>query len=89
MTAVLTVYDGEGRVVGRCDANCHDATEPQCTCICGGANHGRGQARAIEHTREHVEAMLGEDQLRAFRARTGLPARRVEAGDAVVQERLW
>lgn len=89
MTAVLTVYDGDGTVVGRCDANCHDAHEPECTCICGGRNHGTGTARAIDNTREHVAELVGADNLRAFEQRTGLAGDRVETGPAVTQEALW
>ncbi len=37
---------------GRCDAKCYDATEPECTCICGGRNHGAGKQQAIDNTRE-------------------------------------
>lgn len=35
---------GENR---RCDAKCHNATEPECHCICGGVFHGSG-----DHTAE-------------------------------------
>jgi hypothetical protein len=35
-------------VVGRCDARCHEAKNPDCHCICGGAYHGVGSAAAIE-----------------------------------------
>lgn len=38
MTAI-TYYTSSG-TEGRCDAKCHDAQEPECHCICGGALHG-------------------------------------------------
>ena len=59
MTTVLTVYHRDGRCVGLCDARCHNAKLPSelksrkdktvCVCICGGANHAGGQARAIKN----------------------------------------
>ena len=29
---------------GRCDAHCHNATTPECTCCCAGRYHGTGVA---------------------------------------------
>jgi len=34
--------------VGRCDSQCHEATQPECKCICGGAFHGVGSKVAWE-----------------------------------------
>jgi len=48
---LIAVYNSEG-CVGRCDAHCHDATSLHCDCICGGRNHGAGQKKAMENTRE-------------------------------------
>jgi hypothetical protein len=54
VTTAIAVYNSEG-CVGRCDAKCHDATEPDCDCICGGRLHGIGSDRAIEqNTRDLV-----------------------------------
>ncbi len=53
MTTVLAVYNSEG-CVGRCDANCHNATESACDCICGGKNHGAGLQKAIENNHELI-----------------------------------
>lgn len=50
MTTLIAMYNSDG-CVGRCDAKCYEATDPQCTCICGGANHGAGRAQAFENTR--------------------------------------
>ena len=35
--------------VGRCTAKCYNATTKNCTCICGGVNHGVGLRRAKEN----------------------------------------
>ena len=51
MTTLIAVYNSEGRV-GRCDARCYEAAEPDCDCICGGRNHGAGREQAIDNTRE-------------------------------------
>lgn len=57
MTTLIAVYNSSG-CVGRCDARCHDAEDDECTCICGGLNHGVGQQRAVENTRALAEAWL-------------------------------
>lgn len=63
MTTLIAVYDSRG-CVGRCDARCYDAKEPDCDCICGGANHGRGLAAALRNTTSHVEQDPGlEDRI--------------------------
>jgi hypothetical protein len=56
MTTLIYVGNSEG-CVGRCDAKCYEATEPECQCICGGRNHGVGLQRAQENT----AAMLDPD----------------------------
>jgi hypothetical protein len=53
MTTTLAVYNSEG-CVGRCDARCHEAKGPHCNCICGGKNHGAGEAQAIENNHELI-----------------------------------
>jgi hypothetical protein len=50
----MAIYNSDG-CVGRCDANCHDATTPICTCICGGRNHGVGLKQAIDNTALHFK----------------------------------
>lgn len=71
MTTAIAVYNSEG-CVGRCDAKCHNATAPECDCICGGRLHGVGAERAIaQNTRD----LLGDaiaDELAAFAARNGV-----------------
>jgi hypothetical protein len=62
VTTVIAAYTSEG-CVGRCDARCHDAESPVCTCICGGRLHGVGSANA---TRINTEDLLGQESLEAF-----------------------
>ena len=59
MAVLIEVRTSSG-VVGRCDAKCYNAQHPECECICGGANHGVGLARALENTREMAEAWMEE-----------------------------
>lgn len=54
---LIAVYNSDG-CVGRCDAKCYNATHPECTCICGGANHGAGQVKAQDNTRELAEEWI-------------------------------
>ena len=62
MTTVLSVYNNSG-CVGRCDATCHEAKGPKCTCICGGKNHGAGYIKAVTNTADMIglreEDLLG------------------------------
>jgi hypothetical protein len=62
VTTLIAVYNSDG-CVGRCDARCYDAAEPDCDCICGGRNHGAGRQQAIGNTRELAEGWL--EQARA------------------------
>jgi hypothetical protein len=75
MTTVLAVYNSDG-CVGRCDAKCHDASTPDCDCICGGRNHGVGHTRAVTNTRamlvERADATAQLDTLHGFAIRNGL-----------------
>lgn len=54
---LIAVYNSDG-CVGRCDAKCYDAKHADCTCICGGANHGAGKTKAMDNTRELAESWL-------------------------------
>jgi hypothetical protein len=77
MTTLIAVYNSEG-CVGRCDARCYEAAEPECDCICGGRNHGAGQEQALDNTRELAESWLervrasGQDITRAELAVTAM-----------------
>ena len=57
MTTLIS-YQSSGGDQGRCDAKCYDAAEPECTCICGGRNHGAGKQQAIDNTRRLAESWL-------------------------------
>lgn len=54
---LIAIYTSEG-CVGRCDARCYDAKTADCHCICGGKNHGAGEQKAIENTREMFEEWI-------------------------------
>ena len=47
MSTIFAVYNSDG-CIGRCDSKCHNATQPDCHCICGGAYHGVGDTIARE-----------------------------------------
>ena len=65
MTTLIQCSNSSG-VYGRCDAKSCGAHGPDCSCVCGGMNHGKGLDAATENTRE-----LAGDQLRAIEARGG------------------
>jgi len=54
MATLIAVYSAHGecrrQCLGRCAARCSDAGLVTCDCICGGANHGAGQAVATAQT---------------------------------------
>jgi hypothetical protein len=49
--ATLITETNSGGSRRRCDARCYLGTGTRCSCICGGRNHGRGIATALEETR--------------------------------------
>ncbi|MDR7400506.1 MAG: hypothetical protein QN144_14515 [Armatimonadota bacterium] len=53
---LIAVYNSEG--VRRCDARCYNAKQPKCSCVCNGANHGKGFTGALEQTRDMVGELL-------------------------------
>ena len=57
MTTLIVVYNSDG-CLGRCDARCHNAKHPECNCICGGMNHGKGSEQAAINTRLHGREMI-------------------------------
>lgn len=59
MTTLIAVYNSDG-CIGRCDARCYDAKDDKCECICHGKNHGAGQSKAMENTREMAEKWMQE-----------------------------
>lgn len=59
MTTLISYHTSDG-CEGRCDARCYNAKHPECTCICGGRNHGVGIEKALENTREMAESWIEE-----------------------------
>lgn len=57
MATLIAVYNSEG-LVGRCDARCYNADGGRCECICGGANHGKGHAKAAENVARQAREMI-------------------------------
>jgi hypothetical protein len=57
MATLIAVYNSDG-CVGRCDAKCYNAKVEGCDCVCGGANHGVGLAKAQDNTREHFRQWI-------------------------------
>jgi len=63
----LISWSTSGGSQGRCDAKCYEAREPDCDCVCGGRNHGKGLQRAIENTTRLAEGWIGQARARGFR----------------------
>jgi hypothetical protein len=59
MATLLAVYNSEG-LIGRCDARCYHARWEDCTCICGGRNHGVGLVQAQNNIFDKYETILRE-----------------------------
>lgn len=57
MSTLISAGNSEG-TYGRCDAKCHNAKNGHCHCICGGMNHGVGEAEALERTSNMTADML-------------------------------
>lgn len=77
MTTLITAGNSEG-IYGRCDAKCYNATGGSCHCICGGMNHGQGEATARELTATMTDAML-----RAIEAKGGSISAELRQGQLV------
>lgn len=75
----------------KCDARCMNAKGHECTCSCGGANHGRGYAtEVVEASATPVVIVRDENEpitvkqenfMRALLAERELPARYTPAGE--------
>ncbi len=83
MVTLIAIYSSYGRE-GRCDAGCYNATSANCTCVCGGRNHGVGYDQAAKNTREMAEEMVEE-----YAARKGLYGYQVIVPDQVRQLPLF
>jgi hypothetical protein len=81
VTTPIAAYNSDG-CQGRRDAKWYAAHKPVGDCICGERNHGAGQQRAIDNTRELAESRLeqaranGQDIAHAERGRTWRSPRR-------------
>jgi hypothetical protein len=54
---IMTQGDSDSQ--RRCDATCHKARKPGCTCICGGRYHGKGTSQAAQE--QLTKDWLGND----------------------------
>ncbi len=61
VATMIAVYTSQG-CIGRCDARCYGATELACECICAGANHGVGFARAADNTAQYAQRWIERHQ---------------------------
>jgi hypothetical protein len=52
---IMSVYDSQANVIGRCDSRCYDAQELVCECVCFGKLHGLGLSAAIAQAKKHGE----------------------------------
>ena len=53
MTTLIELHKSNGKT-RRCDARCYNGRKTNCSCICGGRNHGRGFARAVQETVDDI-----------------------------------
>lgn len=83
MSCLIYVSNSDG-CVGKCDANCYNATGPECDCICGGKNHGVGLAQAKENTRELADKMIDE-----YCAKTGVDKKDIVVNPEIYQLQLF
>ncbi len=83
MTTLIAVYSSDD-CEGRCDAKCYEATTPDCDCVCGGRNHGKGRDQAVANTRQMTERMIAE-----YAARRGLAKYTGQVNDGVLQLPLF
>jgi hypothetical protein len=59
MATLIYASNSDG-CTGKCDANCYNATCPECDCVCGGRNHGVGIKQATVNTAELADEMIEE-----------------------------
>lgn len=52
---VIRIRNTDG-TLGECSAKCYDADIARCRCICGGRNHGVGEAQALANARELAQS---------------------------------
>lgn len=83
MATLIAVYTGR-ICVGRCDAKCYAAKHKNCDCICGGKNHGAGETKALENTRDHCQ-----EWLKQYAKEKGLTDYTAEVSPEAFQARLF
>lgn len=71
MATLIQSQKSDGTIIGRCDAKCHDAKGPKCTCICGGMNHGVGINKVIDNTHEHSHLLMDAQEAGEFIIKEG------------------
>ena len=77
MTTLITQKKSDGSV-RRCHAECYNAKNEKCTCICGGRNHGAGLMKAAQNTGDAIldifaeggEIIIHDDISKMYRAKT-------------------
>lgn len=89
--ATLIIAENPGKWRRQCDAKCHMATEPECSCICGGRFHGKGRTpgaleQAVRETSD--EFLLHELDDLAHQDEQVSYAGLIELRDALAQETL-
>lgn len=59
---LIEVRSLDGTLIGRCDARCYNAKHQECTCVCGGRNHGGSMRQAAANMANglFVGAMLAQ-----------------------------
>ena len=58
--AVLMRFKTKSGKQGSCDARCYDAKGLECSCCCGGVNHGVGFKQAYENTWTRFDEIVKE-----------------------------
>ncbi|MBA7657652.1 hypothetical protein ES703_65592 [subsurface metagenome] len=62
MSALILRRGSNGKITGRCDAGCYNATKERCVCCCGGINHGAGLNKAIDNVTEHQAEIVKNNE---------------------------
>ena len=83
MTTLISWSSSSG-AEGRCDAKCYNAASPDCDCICGGCNHGKGLSKALENTRQLAEQMIAH-----YRQTHDMPSFQADVNQNVFQLPLF
>jgi hypothetical protein len=90
MTSLFAVYTSHGKCIGYCSAKCYGAkldgtSDNPCACICGGKNHGMGEAQACKNYQRGIGMQPGD--LQAFAKCRGLDAKKLTIVDRLRVDR--